>query len=263
MGSGSLISCLFATLLASQAALAASQAASLVNAANQIPDGEYYIYNTGTGQVLGGGKTDMYPTNGQGTPIQVAGHIGSDHARHTTLGKGTRGDRKCASAQWVNGGSTDTAGAMYECVLGVLASGNSGHSSLRPAKQAFILIPATNSKGKRDDISGSVALDERSLFDDVSDDGLDEPMKDAYVPAIPEKMLNFEKRSKHHKASGGKKLSSSSGYGPFYIVTTDHLTDQAPRALSNQVVESLGQKVLKLSSFQKGNKDQMWTFRKA
>lgn len=108
--------------------------------------------------------------------------------------------------------------AMYTCELGSLAVGKS--SGLRTSKQAFVLVPAdTNAKR---DLTPNVKPEERSIFDDGTDDGLDNPLtidQDGIPPVVYKRSdeSTFEKRSKHKRAAKHFNKRSTS-YGPYYII---------------------------------------------
>ncbi|KAL8293037.1 hypothetical protein RQP46_000731 [Phenoliferia psychrophenolica] len=65
------------------------------------------------------------------------------------------------------------------------------------------------------------------------------------------------------KAKGVRSVASTKGsIGTFYIIPSDHLIDQATRALTAEVVMSRGIKTTALTPWKKGSKAQMWILTK-
>jgi hypothetical protein len=124
---------------------------------------------------------------------------------------------------------------MYSCALGLLATGNA-QTNIKQEKQAFILVPG-GEKYKRGFMSeADDGLDSSSIF-------ADEDYED-FGSSAHKRLI--------------KRVKRQASFGPFYIVPTENIYEQAPRALVNQATISLGQRVMKLVPWRKGNKNQLW-----
>lgn len=269
----------FLAILLAPVAFAASQAGALISSAHQLPGGTYRVKNVGTGQYLTGGARNLYAGKGTPTKVQVVPHDSQD-ARHTVMGLGSRGNTKCVSAAWNYQENANGSGSLYSCVLGSLAAGNRKTGTLREAKQAFILVSAAgNSKRQLE------GVEDDDDAEDPDEDLLVEQEDEAENAAEEEASNLFDKRARRrhrkrpakkssHKKSSHKKAShktvrkpmrlstSGGGYGPYYIIATDHITNMPPRALSGQSTVAMKQRVMAIQAWKKGNKLQQWIFEK-
>jgi len=247
---------------------------------NAADPGSKWTFGLGAGQSLSPGSA--------GTAVTVnAANVASTVSFQT----GTGASAKCLSAQWT--GTFDGAGILYACVDEANADSTSG--SVRPAKQLWILIPASSNSGSGSvaNVPGVIAIAKPGKKPTTTKSGAKHIVthtqssnkhstskpthstkKHSHSSSSKHRHNRHHRKHRHHRRqdfgsledSRQGDLSKRGDNGPFLICTTDHITDMPTRCISNQSQKGAGTTTatgFTLAVYDPTDTSQMWTFSSA
>jgi hypothetical protein len=218
-------------------------------AAVSLAKGTYHITNVKTGQKLtfiakhGKAKfPSLIPRSGAGSPVTVIPHGGGSSKPWYQL---EAGNNKCLSSAW--GGSSNLAAVPYACI-----QSRGGRNTLEPTKQWWLLTPVSKPTGSVSKTAGQVLLaaQQQSVKTRTA----------ATKAAFGRRFLKrFFKRGEEKHVNEIEKRGGVTS-GTFYIIPSDHLVDQAPRALGSGTTSMGGATLGRLVKWNKGDTSQQWRF---